>query len=241
MDNFKPTLDHYKKALEVFLRECRELKSTGLKISCLAGFHPAEVDRLIGMGLKPEEVLELAYKVLDIEEDLCRKGVINGIGEVGRQHYKTMPERFAIAESVMIRAFEIAKDYDCIVHLHLENAGPVTVATIAKLVEYVGIEKSRILFHHASLRVAAAAIERGFHATIPGKYELLRKAVSELTPSFMVESDFIDDPRRPCVSSCPWEIIDNQIKLLKEGVISEEFLARINVDNVVSYYGVTPP
>jgi TatD-related deoxyribonuclease len=239
--DFKPTLDNYERSFQIFLQECKEAKKSGLKISCLAGFHPAEVDKLIGMGLKPEEVLALGFKVLEIIEDFCKRGIIDGVGEIGRQHYKTMPERFAIAEIIMLRGLEIARDHDCIVHLHLENAGSVTVDTIAKLASFTDIRFDKIVFHHASLKVAKRALEIGARATLPGKLELLRSAFRSLEPKFMVESDYIDDPRRPCVSSCPWEIVEAQRTLLREGSVDKETLAKINIDNIVETYGVEPP
>jgi TatD-related deoxyribonuclease len=241
IDDFKPTIECYRRAIDVFLRECNEARRAGLKVACLAGFHPAEVDKLIGMGLKPEQVLDLGFQVLKIVEQLCREGVIDGVGEIGRQHYKTMPERFAIAENIMLKGVEIARDYDCIVHLHLENAGPATVDTTLNLVRLTGIKLEKLIFHHASLRVAKRALEAGARATIPGKLELLRAAFTSLPPSFMVESDYIDDPRRPCVSSCPWDIVEAQKKLLRERVVGEDAVARVNIDNIVEVYGVEPP
>jgi TatD-related deoxyribonuclease len=39
--------------------------------------------------LKPLEVLELGFKVLEELSKLVDRGEIDGIGEVGRQHYRT--------------------------------------------------------------------------------------------------------------------------------------------------------
>lgn len=237
-----PGIEMYFKALERFLTECRRAREAGLRVACLAGFHPAEVDRLVSAGMKPEEVLSLGLRVVDHMAQLCRSGMLDGIGEVGRQHYKTMPERLAIAATVTTRALEHARDYDCLVHLHLENAGPVTVDTTEKLVELASAPRSRVLFHHASTRVAKRAGEKGFWATIPGKKEAMRRAFTEANTDYiMIESDYIDDPKRPCVSSCPWEIIDRQLELLREGVVDEEKLYRVNVDNVVKFYRAEPP
>lgn len=233
----------YDKAIKIFLSECSAARDAGLRISCLAGFHPAEIDKLIGMGMRAESILELGERVLEKELSLCKDGTIDGIGEVGRQHYKTMPERVAIATSLMIKAFEYARDYDCLVHLHLENAGHVTVLTVDRLAKIVKTPSQRIVFHHASLRVAEAAEGQGYYATLPGKKELLSQAFGRGIPvsRLLIESDYIDDPRRPCASSCPWEIVENQLSLVREGTINEEILFKINVDNIVEYYGVEPP
>jgi TatD-related deoxyribonuclease len=77
--------------------------------------------------------------------------------------------------------------------------------------------------------------------TIPGKLPVLAEAFKRFEPSYTIESDFIDDPKRPGVSSYPWQIIENQRKLLDEGLISEEYLYKLNVDNIAKAYNVTPP
>jgi TatD-related deoxyribonuclease len=235
------TVEDYARVFQLHSAQCREASGRGLRVSCFAGFHPAEVDRLVSAGMRPEEVLRLGLGVADLLERLCKEGIIDGLGEVGRQHYKTMPERVAIAEVVTMRVLEISRDYGCPVHLHLENAGEATVETIDHVARIIGVPKNRVLFHHASVRVAGHAAKLGYVATVPGKKEQLRAAFQRIGPVFIPESDYIDDPRRPCVSSCPWEIVERQQQLLAEREVTEEQLARVNIDNVVRFYGVEPP
>jgi TatD-related deoxyribonuclease len=234
------SIEDYRRVIEHHIAECREA-SRFVRTACLAGFHPAEVDGLISEGWKPEDVLRLGIAVVDLVVEYCRRGLLDGIGEVGRQHFKTTPERLAIASTVMLHAIEASRDNNCLVHLHLENAGEATVATVDYIVKAVNAEPRLILFHHASVKVAAAATRLGYSATVPGKKEQLRAAFQKAGPVFIPESDFIDDPRRPCVSSCPWEIVERQKQLLSEGSISEEEVYRVNVDNVVRFYRVEPP
>ena len=234
------TVDDYRRAFDLHISECRRA-SGALRVSCLAGFHPAEVDALVSSGFKPEEALELGIRVVDMVVDLCRKGLLDGIGEVGRQHYKTAPERMAVAYTVAQYALARAKDEGCLVHLHLENAGPATVATIDHFMSLINGRRDLVLFHHSTVRVAGYATQKGYSATVPGKREQLRAALERIGPVFIPESDYIDDPRRPCVSSCPWEIVERQLSLLEQGSVAEEALWRINVDNVVRFYRVEPP
>jgi len=230
----------YIKAIQLHIRECRVAAAEGLQVACLAGFHPADVDKLVSAGKSPEEVLHLGLQVVEYVGKLCRDGVIDGIGEVGRQHYRTGPDRFAIAMSIMIRALELAKDNECLVHLHLENAGIVTVLTIDEIIKRVNLNKSKVFLHHVKPSIGLEAIKRGYQVTIPGHKETLRYAFSirELAESMFVESDYIDDPRRPCVSSCPWDVVDHELELLREGVVDEDILYRVNIDNIVKAYGV---
>ena len=243
---FNPTdLDAYKEAVEVHLRECKAAEEAGLKVACLAGFHPAEVDKLIDKyRMDPVKVLELGISVVDYVAGLCREGILDGIGEVGRQHYKTTAERVVIAQAVMERALEQARDHGCIVHLHLENKGEATVALTHRTAASIGLlgeSARRVIFHHSKPVMVEAAVRLGYSATLPGVPRLLEHVVKELSPVYIMESDFIDDPARPGVVVYPWEMALAQERLLRRGLVDEEYLYRVNVDNAVKVYGVEPP
>ncbi len=237
----------YKEAIEVHLGECKAAEDAGVKVACLAGFHPAEVDKLVDRyKVDPLRVLELGIRVVDYAASLCREGVLDGIGEVGRQHYRTTADRALVAQAIMERALEHARDHGCVVHLHLENAGRHTVALTDIAASRLGLPREaavKVVFHHSKPVMVHEAASRGYSATLPGVPRLLEHAVSHgrLEPVYMVESDFIDDPARPGVVVYPWEMALAMERLARRSLVDEEYLYKINVDNVVSVYGVRPP
>lgn len=232
-------LNGYTRSIEILIKECDKIKSTGIKSVCLAGFHPAEIDKLINVHKQEiEKVLDLAEKLFDHIAKLCMKGKLIGIGEVGRQHYKTEPLHVVVANLIMDRALEIAKDLDVMVHLHLEQGGLATVMDIDKRVKRIGVKKERIILHHLNTVTARAAKKYGFPFTILGIEKLL-KSVIGLKASLLVESDFLDDPKRPGAVMYPWDIPRNVIRLVDEGLMSEDDVLRIFVDNVVRTYRIT--
>ena len=235
-------LDSYIKTYEFHLRECRVFREAGLKVACIAGMHPADVDKLVDRyRLKPHEVIRLGKEVVRELSRLCREGRIDGIGEVGRQHYRTMPERVMVASMIMREAVEAAMDNGCVVHLHLEQAGESTVEAVEWTLRDLNISgaKSRIVFHHASPRVAVEAHRAGYSVNVPGVPRLLEYVVSNLGPFYMVESDYIDDKSRPGVVIYPWEMAEVVKRLAAR--VGEEYIYKVNVDNVVRVYGVDPP
>ena len=238
-------LDSYKEAVDIHLRECKAAEEAGMRVACIAGMHPADIDRLIDRyRLDPLEALELGLQVIDYVASLCKEGVLDGIGEVGRQHYRTSPERVAMAEVIMERAIEYARDYGCIVHLHLENQGRITAELVHRRVSVLGLpsnSRARLVFHHARPDLAREALNRGYPASVPGLPRVLEYTFKSLEPDYMIESDFIDDPARPGVVIYPWEMARNQARLQAKGLVSEEYLYKINVDNIVKVYGVEPP
>ncbi|MEB3779481.1 MAG: TatD family hydrolase [Desulfurococcales archaeon] len=237
-----PGYESYIKAITVHRRECDDAAGEGLNVACFSGFHPADVDRLIDKYKVPgESVLELGLKVIEYIGGLCRDRVLSGIGEVGRQHYKTSPERVVIAELILEKALEYLVDYDCIIQMHLEHTGPITVELVdrvAKRVNLRGRHMKHLIFHHSKPVTSLEAYKRGYSSTIPGTSRLLKYAFTTMDPFYMVESDYIDDPHRPGVVAYPWAVVDEQVKLYREGVVDEEYLHKINIDNVVRVFEV---
>ena len=235
------TLEDYRKTIEIVIREAERLRETGLKVRVLAGFHPAEVDEHIRQGHTPEEVIDLAEKVFEIIVEKHREGLIDGIGEVGRQHYSTAPDRLVLSELIMMRAFEIARDHDMIVHLHLEQGGYTTVKSIERLTGFTGIKRDNVFLHHVTYNEAVHAEKTSIKYTVPAKYRTLKKVFSSNLSGLLIESDFIDDPKRPGVSSYPWDIPKRVNKLIEEGIVSKDFVEKIFIDNTVKAYRVEPP
>ncbi len=231
--------DEYRRAIEMHIAECRKAREEGIRVACIAGLHPAEVVRLVTQrGF--EEGLRIAYRVVDYVAELCRKGLCDGIGEVGRPHYSCSPVGVVASELVTVRALERAEEVDALVHLHLEQGGTVTVESLELLLRLSGCRRERVLIHHARGSTLHAALAHKVWATVPGTEKCLSEA-SRLEPGFMVESDFLDDPSRPGVVVYPWLMAENLRGLVENGAWSEETLYRVCVDNVCKFYGVEPP
>ena len=96
-----------------------------------------------------------------------------------------------------------------------------------------------IVFHHSTLAMAEAAASLGYQATVPGVPKLLEHAAGRAAPVFMVESDFIDDPRRPGVVVYPWVMAEKLRELAGRGY--EEWAWKVAVDNIAEAFGVEPP
>ena len=233
----EPSIESYRKMIELLLSEAKNVREEGLEVRVLAGFHPAEADEYFRRGVPLEKIYELAVRVFELITSYHEKGLIDGIGEVGRQHYSTAPQRLVLSELIMIKAFEYAKDHDMIVHLHLEQGGWTTVRSIEELIKLSGISKDKVFLHHVDYETSKWAETLGFWYTIPAKQRMLRKTLSEKhRRRVLVESDFIDDPRRPGVSSYPWDIPRRINELINEGVIEESYAEKIMVDYVRKAY-----
>ncbi|MEM0014757.1 MAG: TatD family hydrolase [Zestosphaera sp.] len=230
------------KSFDIHARECLKARSEGLSVACLAGVHPAYVDELVrAVGVnRVDEVLSMVRRALESLRRLRLEGLIEGFGEFGRPHYKTLPESVVVNDVVLREVLEVCSDTDSVLHLHTEQGGSATVASVDALVKSAGASKCRVVFHHASLAVVRAAENLGYHSTVLGREDLLLN-ILELNPSrVLVESDFIDDPRRPGVVMYPWDLAGEVGKLLAKEGGHEEALRKCLVDNVRELYGVKP-
>ena len=232
----------YVKAIEIVVSECRKAQTLGLRVACLAGLHPADMEKLVTRHImKIEEVLSLAEYVLNEITRRCREGSLDGIGEIGRPHYTAKPEAFVVNELILRHALALAKDLGVVIHLHLEQGRALTAIDIDERIQALGLDRNKIVLHHLDFHTAKEALKRNLVFTLPAKYPLLKHAFQVLKPVYMIESDHIDDPKRPGVSAYPWNVIEVQTRLLKEGIVNEDYLARLNIDNIVKTYGVEPP
>jgi len=235
------SIDSYVKVVELLRSEKRVLVENGLKVRVFMGFHPAEVDEYVRRGFDLKDVIEIADSVFKLVVKYHSEGLIDGIGEIGRQHYSTDPVRHVASEVIMLKAFEYSRDYDLPLHLHLEQGGYVTVSSVNEFVSRWGVRKDRVLFHHVDAHTSEWCERYGYWYSIPAKKKDLGSGLKPGRLRVLVESDFIDDPKRPGVSSYPWDIAKNIEELVKSGLLSEELVYRVMVDHVVSYYGVEPP
>lgn len=232
----EPSIESYVKVIELMVREARVVREEGLETRILIGFHPAEVDEYIRRGVEPVKVLELATNVLELIGKYHDEGFVDGIGEVGRQHYSTNPMNIVLSELVMVKAFEIAKDKDMVVQIHCEQSGVVTAKSIEFFVEKTGLPKVNLAVHHVDYITGFELETRGVWHTIPIKSKDLVKALKEGRKWALIESDYIDDPKRPGVSAYPWEIPLKLNELVKNGVIDVNVVEKLNVDNVSKFF-----
>jgi len=236
------SLTDFLKAHRIAVEECKRARKLGMRVSCLIGFHPAEVDKLVNRkGMKLEKVIELAEVLLNNVISLFKEGLVDGIAEVGRPHYRTEPQFIVASELIMNKALQYAKDWGLLVHLHLEQGGLVTVLDIKNRIEYIDISVNKVLLHHVRPGTAEFAIKFNLNISIPALEPLVRIATTKYPPKYVFESDFIDDPKRPGVVIEPWNLALNQLKVFKKGIVNEDYLWKINVDNIVNLYEVEPP
>lgn len=229
-------VEAYDKSFRAVINAGSMYRQLGLEVAIHLGYHPSEVDYLVKYGLKPLEVMNLGFKIVDLVAKYIKEGYVQGFGEFGRQHYPTDPENLRIAENIAKYAIQKARDLNTPIHLHLDQS--LNALKFAfKTAKEVGMDLSKVVVHHLNPELAGDAENLGLSYTVVGKVEVLKMLTSRRF-RYLVESDYLDDPRRPGAVIPPWTIPKSWRKLISEGLCDVGYVQAINVDNIVKLYGL---
>jgi len=233
-------VEDYVEVFKLNVEAVEEMRREGLACAAIIGVHPAELVRLVESGVSLEEAERLVKEAYDAAARMVKDGLAQGLGEVGRPHFPSPRAVVEACNRVLDHALELAHDLDCPVHIHVERGGPRTVEDVARRARAKGAAKA--LLHHAEPSAWALASSLGLAASIPARSRDLLEALRGPRPlSFLVESDFLDDPRRPGAVVAPWSIASTFEGLIKRGALTAEEAWRVLVDNVARFYGLEPP
>ena len=162
---------------------------------------------LLAVGPYPVTLLEMAEK-LGIEEAerrmtsaavLAARHVVEGradaIGEVGRPHFP-VPEEIMEASNRILRAcMEEAKGAGCAVIIHAEDPSPESMSDLARRADRAGLDRGRVVRHHCTDLILPGE-NHGLFPSITAKRDTVAQAAKKGS-RFMLETDYIDDPRNP--------------------------------------------
>ena len=218
------------------VRNAEVARAAGLVSGAVVGVHPAECFRLLEAGWGAGEVEEFMRWAADLAARSVEEGKAVGLGEFGRPHWPVSRDVVELCNRVVLYVLERARDVGAAVHLHLERGGQQTVDSVAELVKRAGVEPRRVVMHHVEGALAGYAHARGLSPSVPvgrrGEFEDALKA----GPVFVVESDYIDDKSRPGAVIPPWTLAAKLRQYVAKGVLSEEDMYKICVENVRAIY-----
>lgn len=201
------------------------IETIGVVAFPLLGVHPAEISRLFEYQ-SLEEATDLMKGALDRAAAYVREGTAIGL-KSGRPHYPVSPEILAASNEVLFHALCLGKECACAIQIHAES-GPCE--DIAGMAERAGIPLRRVVKHFAVPETPLVPSLIARHEAIP--------SLSRKKRWFMMESDYMDENSRPGAVIGPKSVPRISLKLLREGLITDEDLHRIHVETPQSVYGI---
>ncbi len=192
-------LDGYRAAYSETLGMAGEVRAAfGIGVGVVLGPHPVAWEHQIetlGLARATElhlEAVGLALDHIDAGDAVC-------LGEVGRPHYPVSDETWSSANEMLREVMALAARAGTSIQLHVEDNGETTCRELATLCDEAGLARNRAIRHYAPADVGTD-FTHGLAATVSvgrGSVETLTETAANANAPWGLETDFLDDPRRP--------------------------------------------
>jgi len=207
---------------------------TGLQVMVAVGPHPAELPRLAGeLGI--EEAKGIMMGAMRAAGKMVADGNAQALGEIGRPHFPVDAALWEASNEILAAGLGIAGELDCAAILHTESATVEVFAELAAMAKKAGQTLGRTVKHFSPPVVREEDNHGLFPSVLVGK-GAFEKALSQGT-RFMVETDYIDDNRRPGAVLGPATVPRRTLDLFSRGVLTEEQAFKIHQDNPEKVFG----
>tara|TARA_B100000683_G_scaffold205041_1_gene198629 strand:+ start:1645 stop:2559 length:915 start_codon:yes stop_codon:yes gene_type:complete len=169
-----------------------------LEVGVVLGPHPVAWEKQIPeLGI--EESTELHLEAVSLALEYIDSGNAHCIGEVGRPHYPVQEETWARANDLLMEILSMVSSSRTSVQLHVEENDQKTYAELSEMCKSSGISSDRAIRHFAPPNVSAD-FTHGLSATVnvgKGSIETIVETAREASSPWGMETDFLDDNRRP--------------------------------------------
>jgi len=209
--------------------------ATHLQVFVALGPYPVEFLALQEtLGL--EGAIEAMRSGIDRAAQLIADRKAVAFGEVGRPHFPVSGDVLVACNRLLQYTMERAKELECAVILHTEDPTPATFAEFSRIASKAGLPPERVVKHH-STPLTKPEETHGIVPSILAKEILVTEAMKG-RPRFLLETDYIDDPRRPGAVLGPATVPKKTRAWLASGLLSEEDCGIIHKDLPEKTYGI---
>ena len=229
------SLEGFIRNFELTVRLAEDVrKETGLQVMVAIGPHPAELTRLAGeMGL--EKAKEMMMGAMQAAGKMIVEGKAQALGEIGRPHFPVDTALWEASNEILAAGLGIAGELGCAAILHTETATSEVFAELASMAKKAGQDLERTVKHFSPPVVREEDNHGLFPSVLVGK-GAFENALSQGT-RFMVETDYIDDNRRPGAVLGPATVPRRTLDLFSKGILTEEQAFKIHRDNPDKVFG----
>ena len=200
------------------------------------GPYPVDYLKLIEVFSR-EETMSLMKKGMDQAATLVEEEKVIGIGEIGRPHFPVDEQVIADSNEILLYGMKKAKEVGCPVILHTESTTSKQCQELVAMGKSVGLDAEKIVKHYAP----ALVTKQENYGLIPSVLASEKNVTSAIQKSsrFLMETDYIDDPKRPGAVLGPKTVPRVTKKLLDSHVMTVEQAERIHVDLPQKVYNIS--
>ena len=170
-------------------------RETGVTVFVVVAPYPVDLLRASERdGAGPALATHLA--AIDLAGRWVNEGRAVAIGEVGRPHFPYAASLEEPVNAAFRRALEVARDVGCPAIVHCADLEAAGFNDLASFAAQASFPLGRLVKHYARTVSEDGRLEAGIVPSVLARRELVRTGLRRTLPWFL-ETDFLDDPRRP--------------------------------------------
>ncbi|MDG1544653.1 MAG: TatD family hydrolase [Candidatus Poseidoniia archaeon] len=219
-------IEQFKDQIKTTLKLSEKAREVGAKVAVIASPHPVQLVKLLDK-YEQSVAAELYLEAVDFCTELVQEKQIVGLGELGRPHFVVDDETWNLSNDVLQRSLVRAKEVDAPVILHTETGTPEVMADLSQIANKASFPKSKLVKHYGG--IGSIEESHGLTVSLLASNENIAFA-SKNNYSHMLETDYLDDPKRPGAVLGPKTVPRKTLKSFQEGIIDEEQFCRIHTD-----------
>ena len=224
--------------MDTLIRDIETIRKNveGVKVFGLVGVHPCEITTMAERGKSLDYIKEKVIEAINYAGKLVEEyDFLVGIGEVGRPHFKVSEEIWRVSNEILLYCMEMARDIGCALQIHGESASEEQFREFRDMARSVNLNPEKVIKHHCGDNVLEGE-KYGIFPSIIASKPVVEAAKKSLR--FVMETDYIDDLRRPGAVLGIKTVPRRTRKLLEMGIINEEGVYRIHKENIEKLYNV---
>ena len=219
-------------------------KEVGLGVRVVLGPHPAAFAHQLENAIQSEDVqgiesAENNYRdSIDAALEFVQEGKAHAIGEVGRPHWPVSERVWNKSNELLLETMHMASQEGITLQLHVEGELQSTYDDLSQMAITSGMDSKKIVRHYAPANIDAE-ITKGITPSVligKGAIEELMEHIGKSSHGFLLETDYMDDPKRPGAVLGP-KTVPKRTKQLLELGIDEEILWKTHQDLPNLLYG----
>lgn len=183
------------------------------------------------------EALSIMKKGIDEAAKLCEEKKCIGIGEIGRPHFYVDKRIIDESNKIILYGMQRAKDVNAPVIIHSESTTPNHCKELVEIGKKAGLPANKIVKHYS----APLILENENYGIMPSVLASKKNIMESINKGtrFLMETDYIDDPRRPGAVLGPKTVPKRTFELIDNGLITEKQAFIIHEQNPEKTYNIS--
>jgi TatD-related deoxyribonuclease len=200
------------------------------------GPYPVDYLKLLDRFGK-KSAISIMKKGIDEAAKLCEEKKCIGIGEIGRPHFQVDGQIVKDSNKILFYGMQRAKDVDVPVIIHSESTTSNHCKELVELGKKAGLPAHKIVKHYSPPLIFEEE-NFGVMPSVLASKKNIEASIKKGT-RFMMETDYIDDPRRPGAVLGPKTVPKRTFELIESDMLNEKQAHVIHKMNPEKTYNIS--